>query len=854
MLSCERSSYFYVARFDSTSIPEKDSTKRIIRSQMNMKCLEVKKICITIFRINMLKFKGKEMRNRTKFLSMILIFIISLSSTASAGEITVDDDYGANYTSIQEAVNNATSGDTIIVRPGTYTENVIVNTTGLTIRSESNNSDAQVKPLNENESTFKITANNTTISGLNITGASNNSDKDAIFVYSDMNNLTGNTIENGSIVLGSHTQDNSTTIFHGEMNKVTGNTIENGSITLYAEVSGNLIAENKISNGGEGVHISCCGRNNTVSGNMILNCSTGIYEYDQGADIRSNSITDCDYGIVLSTSISGAIDNNTILNCGQGIVLGEASYADIINNTIMSCTDCGIYDMDGNSSKLIYNNYFNNTLNVRFGAGAGGNTWNSSLSVGTNIVGRPYIGGNYWAKPDGTGFSQTSLDLDGNGIGDLPYNVYENDYDYLPLVLQSSSVTPTANFTANVTYGTAPLSVQFSDSSENATGWNWNFGDEATSNEQDPVHTYLSAGNYTVNLTVNNSNGSDSKLATITVFENTVSGLPAADFSTSVTSGYVPLSVTFTDLSQNATSISWDVNGDGTEDSNASSFTYEYASTGTYTAKLTATNSNGTDEKTATIIVDRKSSGGSSSGGGGGGGGSPEPAKNVKVKELAQVFITNGKAVKFDFTKNATAIVNLSFDPKKTVGKTTTTIEMLKNRSTLTPDAPEEEVYNYLNIWVGNGGYGSDENNLGNALICFKVEKSWMQDKKVDQSSIILNRYNNKTWNELPTSYLKEDSKYLYFTSKTPGFSPFAITGQAKITGNNTPAAVDNTQNNAENTKANMEQTPENTPGSKNTPGSNTSGEESFNTSDYLRAFVLVCLLCVMGVFMLKMK
>jgi PGF-pre-PGF domain-containing protein len=824
---------------------------------MNIKYLEVKTICITIFRTNLLKSKGKEMRNRTKFLSMILIFIISLSSTASAGEITVDDDYGANYTSIQEAVNNSTSGDTIIVRPGTYTENVIVNTTGITIRSESNNSDAQVKPLNESVSTFLIQADNITISGLKITGAGNNYDKDAIFVYSDMNNLTGNTIENGSIVLGSYTPDNSTTIFRGEMNNVTGNTIENGSITLYAEVLGNLIAENKISNSEEGVHISCCGMNtNIVSDNTISNCSTGIYEYDQGADIRNNTITDCSYGIVLSASTSGEIDNNTILNCDRGIVLGEACSSDIINNTIKSCAECGIYDMDGNSSKLIYNNYFNNTLNVRFEGAESTSTWNSSLTTGTNIVGGPYIGGNYWAKPDGTGFSQTSLDLDGNGIGDLPYNVYENDYDYLPLVLQSSSVTPTANFTANVTYGTAPLSVQFTDSSENETGWNWNFGDGATSNEQDPVHTYLSAGNYTVNLTVNNSNGSDSKLSAITVSENKGPVLPVADFSSNVTSGYVPFTVKFTDLSQNATGWNWDF-GDGTSLTEQNP-AHTYSAAGSYVVNLTSSNANGASSKTATITAqesdsddDSDSSGGSShssSGGGGGGGGSPEPAKNVKVKELAQVFITNGKAVKFDFTKNATAVVNLSFDPKKTVGKTTTTIEMLKNRSTLTPVAPEHEVYNYLNIWVGNGGYGSDENNLGNAAICFRVEKSWMQDKKVDQSSIILNRYNNKTWNELPTSYLKEDSKYLYFTSKTPGFSPFAITGQAKITGNNTPAAVDNTQNNAENTKENMEQTPE------NTPGSNTSGEGSFNTSDYLRAFVIVCLLCVMGVFMFKMK
>ena len=78
-----------------------------------------------------------------------------------------------------------------------------------------------------------------------------------------------------------------------------------------------------------------------------------------------------------------------------------------------------------NGRKRIYNNYFNNSLNVRFGPGEGGNTWNSSLTSGTNIVGGPYIGGNFWAKPDGTGFSQICVDLDGNGIGDLPYNIYE---------------------------------------------------------------------------------------------------------------------------------------------------------------------------------------------------------------------------------------------------------------------------------------------------------------------------------------------------------------------------------------------------------------------------------------------
>ena len=90
---------------------------------------------------------------------------------------------------------------------------------------------------------------------------------------------------------------------------------------------------------------------------------------------------------------------------------------------------------------------------------------------------------------------------------------------------------------------------------------------------------------------------------------------------------------------------------------------------------------------------------------------------------------------------------------------------------------PSGEVYKYLNIWVGNGGYGTAK-NIENAVVCFKVEKSWIQDKKIDQSSITLNRYNDKKWNELPTTLLREDDKYLYFTAETPGFSPFAITGK----------------------------------------------------------------------------
>jgi uncharacterized protein (TIGR02145 family) len=72
-----------------------------------------------------------------------------------------------------------------------------------------------------------------------------------------------------------------------------------------------------------------------------------------------------------------------------------------------------------------------------------------------------------------------------------------------------------AAFTANPTSGIAPLTVNFTDqSANNPTSWQWNFGDGNTSALQSPQHNYQNAGNYTVQLTVTNSHGSDTEIKT----------------------------------------------------------------------------------------------------------------------------------------------------------------------------------------------------------------------------------------------------------------------------------------------------------------------------------------------------
>ena len=93
---------------------------------------------------------------------------------------------------------------------------------------------------------------------------------------------------------------------------------------------------------------------------------------------------------------------------------------------------------------------------------------------------------------------------------------------YSVITEKTAISNPLVDFSANTTSGYAPLSVQFTDNSQNATKWNWIFGDGTTSTEQNPKHYYIKAGNYTVKLTAINGNSTNSKLAKIIVLQHPV--------------------------------------------------------------------------------------------------------------------------------------------------------------------------------------------------------------------------------------------------------------------------------------------------------------------------------------------
>ncbi|WAC04453.1 MAG: PKD domain-containing protein [Methanoregula sp.] len=158
-------------------------------------------------------------------------------------------------------------------------------------------------------------------------------------------------------------------------------------------------------------------------------------------------------------------------------------------------------------------------------------------------------------------------------------------------------IPPDAGFTANATTGNAPLVIAFTDTSTNTPdGWVWNFGDGTTSTVQNPVHIYTTAGKYTVSLTAANADGSDTETRPDYIIVTSLVP-PVAGFSANITSGKVPLAVSFSDLSTGSpTGWSWTF-GDsaGSSDRNP---VHVYSSAGIYTVSLHVTNADGSDTAT----------------------------------------------------------------------------------------------------------------------------------------------------------------------------------------------------------------------------------------------------------------
>lgn len=175
----------------------------------------------------------------------------------------------------------------------------------------------------------------------------------------------------------------------------------------------------------------------------------------------------------------------------------------------------------------------------------------------------------------------------------------------LVCVFSLISIHIKAQITANPTQGCAPLiGVQFTGIS-GATGIQWNFGDGGTSGANNPTHTFVSVGTYTVSYTATVSGSPTTQTLVVNVF-----GKPTPNFTSNfslLSSHCAPAAVDFTDQSTgsgSSTITSWQwAFGDGGVSSSQNP-SHPYTISGNFNVTLTVRDINGCDSsRTLTNLI-----------------------------------------------------------------------------------------------------------------------------------------------------------------------------------------------------------------------------------------------------------
>ncbi|MBT8172146.1 right-handed parallel beta-helix repeat-containing protein [Candidatus Bathyarchaeota archaeon] len=319
---------------------------------------------------------------------MLANFSILLNSTVAISEqktITVPDD----FETIQDAINNAISGDKILVKAGTYNEEWISVDKPISLVGDNKKS-----IVNYHSGTgFIITADNVQINGFTITNFE--TQKGYAISLLDVNNcsINNNLIENnlvGISIIGyslwntisenivDH-NNRSIELINANENTITENNITSAlvsGISLDAS-SGNIVSKNRVSDlvDGMGALMLWQSSSNTIlrnllfGGNLFLmvDCSNNIFS--------ENFVLDSDYGVLVGNSSDNLFYNNYFVNIKKELVIDQMNLQDLFSE----------------------------------------NVWDNGVQ------------GNYWSDYAGN-------DIDRDSIGDSVYVLYGNNKDNYPLM------------------------------------------------------------------------------------------------------------------------------------------------------------------------------------------------------------------------------------------------------------------------------------------------------------------------------------------------------------------------------------------------------------------------------------
>jgi parallel beta-helix repeat protein len=215
---------------------------------------------------------------------------------------------------------------------------------------------------------------------------------------SSNNSIYGNNIGNNFACIWLHKSSNTS---------VSGNSITADLPLLHffgvmiEESSGNSISDNTIENFGfDGIHLDQSSGNSISTNKIKANGEAGIsldHSSNHNTVCRNNITANSDYGIDIRDSFINSFSDNSIADNKVGIKLVNSS-----------------------DNSIFHNRFFHNKIqacheNKHYPTYPSINTWDDGCE------------GNYWSDYNGT-------DLDGNGVGDTPYIIDENNRDNYPLM------------------------------------------------------------------------------------------------------------------------------------------------------------------------------------------------------------------------------------------------------------------------------------------------------------------------------------------------------------------------------------------------------------------------------------
>jgi len=369
-------------------------------------------------------------------LSLVLVSFPEIGVVkAEPRTIVVPDD----YSSIQEAISVTDDGDTIFVKKGIYegplNETLIFNKSISLIGEETNTTILNLHPLLINTTLFyqpyqtystsiSVESNNVTISGFTVNTPAPGG---GISVTGDGTQITDCNMNPESLTLTGSYSTISETILKG---------------TLRVNGSNQTIIQSTI----KGIDITSS--HNNITGNCISSKMEVKGSYNT---ISGNNITETQ-GMIVSGN-SNIISNNHVRNGVKGISLASGSNNVIYENKVTGNWFMGMHLYEA-SNNLIFDNYIANNIDDLwekngFGISIGGthyraenNTFYRNTLINNSynfrILEPYYI--NYWDNGSEGNYwdDYTGSDNDGDGIGDTPYILNENNQDNYPIMNHST--------------------------------------------------------------------------------------------------------------------------------------------------------------------------------------------------------------------------------------------------------------------------------------------------------------------------------------------------------------------------------------------------------------------------------